>query len=411
MNDSLARNSVGKYWHSLNHDYTVGLFKCSFQSFNTQNMDKVKVEHKRSTVLVTGVSGYVGAHVAHQLILHGHNVRGTIRSISDGKINKLRGQILAGLQSADTNLPKLDFVEADLLREELWPQVVAGCKYVCHVASPFPSEVPRDPDTIIKPAVEGTLLVLRAAAKDGHVRRVVLTSSVAAIHDIILLDGKHDPDKFYNENDWVDENKVEPYSKSKILAERAAHKFIDELPMEAGKRKLELVVINPAFILGPMLTDSLSTSVLIVKRMLDKSMPVLPRFNLAICDVRDVALAHVKGVESSKYAGKRFLIVTESRWMNEMAKVVRKEMKPFGYWVPTMTVPNLIVRLSSLFDKTAVMIAARLGREFKLDNRRMVEELRITPTDPEKTIIDTCHSLIERGVVKPTRRYKRIRKQ
>lgn len=365
-----------------------------------------QIEQKNSKVLVTGVTGYVGAHVAQQLLLHGYEVRGTVRDASNNdKMDKLKQQITKGLP--EENLPKLEFVEADLLKEDSWPAVVAGCQYVCHVASPFPLLIPNDPDSIIKPAVDGTLAVLKASAADGNVKRVVLTSSLAAVHDVKALDGKEDPDKKYNEDDWVDPDKVEAYSKSKILAERAAHKFIADLPQEEGKRKLELVVINPSYVLGPMITDSLSTSLLGIKRLLDKSTPLVPKFNMAVCDVRDVALAHVKALESPEHVGKRYLIVSECKWMRDIARIIQKEFKPLGYFVPTMNVPSTLVWLGSFIDKSTAMVAARLDKEFKLDNKRMVEDLKITPTDIEKTIIDTCHSLIEREIVKPTRKYKR----
>lgn len=365
-----------------------------------------QIEHKNAKVLVTGVTGYVGAHVAQQLLLHGYKVRGTVRDASnEEKLNKLKQQITDGLPD---NLPELEFVEADLLKDESWPPAVAGCQYVAHVASPFPLQIPNDPDVIIKPAVEGTLSVLRAAAADGNVKRVALTSSLAAVHDVKTLDGK-DPDKVYNEDDWVDPEQVEPYSQSKILAEKAAHKFIDELPQEEGKKKLELVVICPSYVLGPLLTDQVSSSVLGIKRLLDKSTPAVPKFNLAICDVRDVALAHVKSFESSEHVGKRYLIVSDCKWMKDVARVVQKEFKPLGYYVPTMTVPNALVWLGSYIDKSTCLLVPRLDKEFKLDNRRMVEELKITPTDVEKTLIDTAHSLIDKGIIKPTRKYKKVK--
>lgn len=367
-----------------------------------------QIEKKNVKVLVSGVTGFVGSHVAQQLLLHGYNVRGSVRSTGDeAKMTKLRQQITEGLPTE--GLPELEFVEADLLKEDTWTPAVAGCQYVCHVASPFPLDVPNDPDVLIKPAVEGTLAVLRAASSDGNVKRVVLTSSLAAVHDVKTLDGKQDPDRVYNEDDWVDENLVEPYSRSKILAEKAAHKFIEELPQEGGKRKLELVVINPSYVLGPLLTNNLSSSVLGIKRLLDKSSPGVPRFNMAVCDVRDVALAHVKALEKPEYVGRRYLIVSECKWMKDIACIIKKEFKPLGYFVPTMPVPSILVWMGSFVDKSTAMLVPRLDKEFKLDNKRMVEELKITPTDVEKTVLDTCHSLIEKGVVKPTRKYKKTK--
>lgn len=367
-----------------------------------------QIEQKNAKVLVSGVTGFVGSHVVQQLLLHGYKVRGTVRSTADeSKMTKLRQQLTEGLP--EEGVPELEFVEADLLKEDTWLPAVAGCQYICHVASPFPLEIPNDPDTIIKPAVEGTLAVLKAAVADGNVKRVVLTSSLAAIHDVKTVDAKElvDSEKKYNEDDWVDPDKVEAYSRSKILAEKAAHNFIEELPQVDGKRKLELVVINPSYVLGPMITDNVSSSVLAMKRLLDKTTPGVPKFHLAVCDVRDVALAHVKALEGPEHVGKRYLIVSESKWMKDIARLVQKEFKPLGYFVPTLAVPSTLVWIGSYIDRSTALIVPRLDKEFRLDNKRMVEELKITPTDVEKTILDTCHSLVEKGIIKATRKYKK----
>lgn len=347
--------------------------------------------------------------MARQLLAHGYKVRGTIRNISDeAKNEKLKAQITEGQANK-----QLEIVEADLLKEDSWPSVVAGCQYICHVASPFPLNIPSNEDEIIKPAVEGTLAVLKAAANDGNVKRVVLTSSLAALHDVKTFNGKTGEEqlnKVYNEEDWVDPDKVEPYSKSKILAEKAAWKFIDELP-QGDKPKLELAVINPSYVLGPLITDTLSASVLAIKRLLDKSAPGVPKFNMPVCDVRDVALAHVKALKLAEANNRRYLIVTDCRWMKDLAKVIQKEFKQFGYFVPTIPVPSTLVWLGSFIDKSTAMVVPRLDKEFKLDNKRMVEELRIDPIDIDKTILDTCHSLIEKGVIKSTKRYKKSKEQ
>lgn len=367
-----------------------------------------QIESKNAKVLVSGVSGYVGAHVAQQLLQHGYKVRGTVRSLADeSKLTKLRQQITEGLPTE--GLPELEFVEADLLKEDTWAPAVAGCQYICHVASPFPLDVPSDPDVLIKPAVDGTLAVLKAAVADGQVKRVVLTSSLATVHDVKTIDPKEpvDPEKKYNEDDWVDPDQVEAYSRSKILAEKAAHKFIEDLQPTNGQKKLELVVINPSYVLGPMISDSISSSVLAMKRLLDKTTPGVPKFNMAICDVRDVALAHVKALEGPEHVGKRYLIFTGSRWMKDVARTVQKEFKPLGYFVPTMAVPSTLVWIGSYIDKSTAMLVPRLDKEFRLDNKRMVEELKVTPTDIEQTILDTCHSLVERGIIKATRKYKK----
>lgn len=365
------------------------------------------IELKSAKVLVSGASGYIGSHVCQRLLLNGYKVRGTVRNVADEeKVKKLKQQITEN--TGVDNLPELEIVEADLLKEDSWPAAIDGCDYICHVASPFPIEIPNDPDTIIKPAVEGTLNVLKAAAANPKIKRVVITSSIAAIHDTKILDGTEDPEKKFDENDWVDPDKVEPYNRSKILAEKAALKFVEDLEKE-GKDKLELVFINPSFVLGPMITDQLSSSLIAVKRFLDRSIPVLPRFHMPICDVRDVAEAHVKALEGSEHVGKRYLIVSDCKWMKDVGKLIQKEFKPLGYFVPTMVAPSTLVWLGSFFDKTAVVVVPRLDKEFKLDNKKMVEELKVSPTEVDKTIIDCCHSLVEKGIVKATKKYKRTK--
>lgn len=363
------------------------------------------IELKNDKVLVTGVSGFVGSHVAQQLLFHGYKVRGTVRNVSDEeKVNKLRKQITEN--TGVDNLPEFEIVEADLLNKDSWPAAIAGCKYICHVASPFPLEVPNDQDVIIKPAVDGTKNVLEAAVADGKVKRVVITSSLAAIHDVKAMTPA-DADKVYNEDDWVDPDKVEAYSKSKILAEKAAAQYVADLEKEG--KKLELVFINPSYVIGPLITDQLSSSVIGLKRMLDKSVPAVPKFHMPICDVRDVAIAHVKALEGNEHVGKRYMIVSECRWMKDIATLIQKEFKPLGYSVPTIVAPSLFVWLGSFFDKTTALLVPRLDKEFKLDNKRMVEELKLSPTEVDKTVIDCCHSLIEKGVIKSTKKYKKAK--
>ena len=228
-----------------------------------------------STVLVTGGSGFVGGHVILQLLEAGHTVRTTVRSLS--KEAAVRATLEKG---GATNLDKLTFFAADLEKDDGWAAAVAGCEYVQHVASPFPIAQPKDEMELIRPAVEGTLRVLRAA-RDAGVKRVVQTSSFAAIGY-----GHGQSDKEYDERDWtnVDGPAVQPYMKSKTLAERAAWDFV-----EREGNGMELAVVNPVGIFGPALNGDLSTSVELVKRMIEGKLPGVPRLYLGAGDVRDVA--------------------------------------------------------------------------------------------------------------------------
>ena len=216
-------------------------------------------------VLVTGGSGFIGAHCILQLLNAGYRVRTTVRSLD--REGRVRAMLAAGGAESSAGL---SFVAADLMEDRGWPEAVAGCDFVLHVASPFPASVPKHEDDLIVPAREGALRVLRAS-RDAGVKRVVQTSSFAAI-----VYGSNPPDRTFTEEDWTDPSgDVGAYAKSKTLAERAAWDFVAR---EGGG--LELSVVNPVGVFGPVLGPDISTSILIVQRLMDGSMPGCPRLSL-----------------------------------------------------------------------------------------------------------------------------------
>src|SRR5215471_17128477 len=192
-----------------------------------------------STALVTGGSGFIGCHCILQLLAAGYEVRTTVRNL------KREADVRAMLKTGGAEPgERLSFVAADLEKDAGWAEAVTGCEYVLHVASPLPPKEPKHEDELIVPAREGSLRVLRAA-RDAGVKRVVLTSSFAAIGY-----GHAPQDAPFNETSWTDPNghDVLPYAKSKTLAERAAWEFI-----AAEGRGLELSVVNPVGVFGPVL--------------------------------------------------------------------------------------------------------------------------------------------------------------
>ena len=226
-----------------------------------------------SEVLVTGGSGFVGGHCILRCLEAGHSVRATLRNL--GRAETVRGELVrAGAQG-----PRLSFAAADLERDAGWPEAVAGCDFVLHVASPFPLAPPKHEDDLIRPARDGALRVLKAARAAG-VKRVVMTSSFAAVGY-----GHKDEAAPFDETSWTDLDApgLTAYAKSKTIAERAAWDFVAK---EGG---IELAVVNPVGVFGPALGPDLSTSVMIVKRMLDGSLPGLPRLKFGVVDARDVA--------------------------------------------------------------------------------------------------------------------------
>src|SRR5580692_11162895 len=264
-------------------------------------------------VLVTGGSGFIASHAILQLLNAGHSVRATVRDLKrESEVRAMLKQ--GGVQAGD----RLSFFAADLQSEAGWAAAVGDCDYVLHVASPFPAGVPQHEDELIVPAREGALRVLRAA-RAALVKRVVLTSSFAAI-------GYGHPARTtpFDERDWTDlSGRVSAYGKSKTLAERAAWDFIAR---EGGA--LELAVVNPAAVFGPVLSADYSTSILILKTMLDGGMPGLPRLYFGVVDVRDVADLHLRAMTNPAARGQRFLAVAgKSMSILDIAKVLKRRMR------------------------------------------------------------------------------------
>ncbi|RWS30614.1 putative uncharacterized oxidoreductase-like protein [Leptotrombidium deliense] len=353
-----------------------------------------------SVVLVTGASGFIASHIIKQLLEEGYKVRSTVRSLKDEEKVKLLRELYSGSKS------EVQLVEADLINADSWKEAVKDAKYVIHVASPFPNTIPSNPDSLLKPAVDGTVNVLKACAESGTVKRVVITSSICAVYDSSLpIPKENEETKTFNEENWTngEDPHLDVYAKSKLMAEKAAWDYVKELP---DGKKFELVAINPGMVFGPLYMNQMGTSVEMVKRLMDRSVPAVAKLSVNATDVRDVALAHIRALTVPEAAGKRHLIVTSSVMMKDIAVILQKEFKPQGYHIPTMVAPNFFVWMSSLMDKTCRLVVPRLGREYKFENKRMQEILGITPTELEKTIIDTANSLIEKGIVKKPKEKK-----
>jgi nucleoside-diphosphate-sugar epimerase len=340
-----------------------------------------------SKVLVTGGSGFVGSHSVLQLLAAGHEVSTTVRSLArEAHVRAMLKQ--GGAEPGD----RLSFFAADLEKDAGWREAVAGCEYVLHVASPFPAAIPKDENDIIVPAREGALRVLRAA-RDAGVKRVVLTSSFAAI-------GYGHPQQRapFDETSWTNPigDDVRPYVKSKTLAERAAWDFIAR---EGGD--LELSVINPVGIFGPVLGPDYSTSILLVQRLMDGAVPGCPRVYFGAVDVRDVADLHIRAMTHPAAKGERFLAVAgDFMSMLGIAKVLKKRAGAAARRVPSFELPNWLVRVAAMRDPAVKQIVPELGKVKNATSEKAKRLLGWAPRSPEDAIAATAESLVRLGLLK-----------
>jgi nucleoside-diphosphate-sugar epimerase len=340
-----------------------------------------------STILVTGGSGFIGAHTILQLLVAGYQVRTTVRTL------KREADVRAMLREGGADPGnRLSFIAADLTSDAGWPEAVAGCEYVLHVASPLPPSVPKDENELIVPAREGTLRVLRAA-RDAGVKRVVLTSSFGAVGY-----GHKQRKAPFDEKDWtnLDGDGVLPYTKSKTLAERAAWNFVTT---EAGG--LELSVVNPVGVFGPVLGPDYSTSILLVQRLMDGALPGCPRLYFGVVDVRDVADLHIRAMTHPAANGERFLAVAgDSLSMLEIARVLKARMGTSASRVPIRELPNWMVRLAAMRDPAIKLILPELGKIKSVTGEKARRLLDWTPRSNEEAITASAESLVRLRLLK-----------
>ncbi len=338
-------------------------------------------------VLVTGGSGFVGAHCIIQLLNAGYQVRTTVRSLArEAEVRQMLR--VGGVEAGD----RLSFAAADLMKDDGWDDAVAGCTYVHHVASPFPPSIPKHEDEVIIPARDGALRVLKAA-RDVGVKRVVLTSSYAAIGY-----GQPQQSAPFDETNWTnpDGDDVRAYVKSKTLAERAAWDFIAR---EGGA--LELSVVNPVAIMGPVLGADYSTSILLVRRLLDGDMPGCPRIFFGIVDVRDVADLHMRCMTNPAAKTERFMAVAgEFLSVAQIARILKRHMGPIAKRVPTLELPDFLVRLAARRDPAVQQILPELGKRKNGTNAKARRVLGWSPRSNEEAIVATAESLVALGLVK-----------
>lgn len=334
-------------------------------------------------LLVTGSSGFIGSHCIIDLLNHGYQVKGTVRDL-----NRV-GPLLSILKENSKYTKNLEFAEAELTDPLCWEKAMQGCSGVIHIASPVPVIQPKDPDEVIRPAREGTINVL-TAAKKMNIKRVIQTSSVAAVW------GKPgEGSRIYSESDWTDTNdpKQSPYNLSKTFAEQAAWELIKE---QGGP---ELVVINPSIVLGPALEKDYGSSLELIFKILKGQFPLVPKLGFEVVDVRDVAVLHRLAFESSESSGRRFLCSSGFRWIKEMSIYLRENFPDYRKKISVRDMPNFLLKIVSFFDGSVTQFLPDIELKKEMDVSPARDLLGWKPRSPEEAIHSGARSLIDIGIV------------
>jgi len=342
-------------------------------------------EASKPLVLVTGGSGYIAAFCIARLLDEGYTVRTTLRSLS--REAETRATIAKLTQGGD----RLSFVTADLNADAGWAEAAAGCTYVMHLASPLPASKPKNDDELVRPARDGALRVLKAA-RDAGALRVVMTASVASI-----MYGHGGRPEAFTEADWTDATNLtdtSAYVRSKTIAERAAR---DWMITQGGP--LELVTIHPGLVLGPVPSSDFSTSIQAIKKLLEGSVPGIPKLGWPLVDVRDVADLHYRAMLARGIAGERFIAANDFWWMSQICEVLKRRLGARARKVPGMNLPNVLVRVAALFDPIIRDTLFDLGKHRAVSNEKARRMLGWAPRGNEETIVDTAESLLAEGIV------------
>ncbi len=333
------------------------------------------------TVLVTGVSGFIASHVAARLLGEGYAVRGTVRNKSKGE------RVVAALTANGVDTSNLELIEADLSKDVGWKSAVKDCRYVQHIASPFPLDPPSDREALVPAARAGAMRVIEQAIGAGA-ERVVMTSSIVSM---IGQAGRGDH-MLIKEDDWSDPDwrPLTAYPVSKTRAERAVWDYVDSQNV-----KNKLTTICPGLVFGPDTYNNSGASLAIIKALFSGRIPVMPRIAYPIVDVRDCASLHVKAMTKPNAGGRRLMAASNTLWMSEIAAILRNEYPKTK--LPTRELPDVLVKFASLFDPSVNSIKPDLGTFHEADAGYVTAMTGVIPRPAKEAVLSAAESLIKAG--------------
>ncbi|MFK7753525.1 MAG: NAD-dependent epimerase/dehydratase family protein [Sedimentitalea sp.] len=340
----------------------------------------------QKTVFVTGATGYIAKHIVLQLLNAGHRVVGSSRSVD--RLDEMQKALRPHLKDP-ASLDHMSLVALDLTTDAGWDTAMQGADVMMHTASPVPIRQPKDPQVTIRPAVDGAMRAVRAARAAG-IRRVIMTSSIAAVSGTDLPMGK----TVYDEDDWTDLNqpRLTPYTQSKTLAERAVWDWQkDEAP------EMQITMINPAFVMGPPLDCNFASSIHLIERVLKRMDPMLPRIGFHLVDVRDIAAMHLNAMERDASIGQRFIGTEAFLWFEEIADLLRADHPDLR--IAKRRAPNWLMRVMALFDPAIRSVITSLDRNDAMSNARAHDVLGINFHDSAQAVRDTGQFLVKGGHV------------
>lgn len=343
-------------------------------------------------ILVTGASGFVGKWTTVQLLQKGYRVRGTVRSLATGKAEQIRAA--ATTHAGADSLSRLELVEADILDDKGWPEVMQGVAAVMHIATAIRADEPKDSSLVIRPAVEGTARVLRFAHEAG-IKRVVMTSSIATVG---YGHGQTTGTRVYDETFFTNLDAMRwtwAYCIGKTKAERAAWDY--------GKANgMDLTTIHPGAIIGPALDDDAAISIQMVTGLFDNGLPAMPSNGFSIIDVRDVADMHVAALEKPEAIGQRYLATADYTPFPKVADILREAYPDRG--ITRRHVPDWIIKLLARFGGPTRQIINDIGNEKIFDGKKGEALLGRKYIPARQSILDTAEAAIKLGLVKATAR-------